>query len=80
MKQLSKRTQTRLIRFTFEKKFKDGLIKREIVMTGYHGLVIVILSILAIGTALILSGNFLKKSAPQRDELLSTGVIPIVTS
>ena len=49
--------EQRLIRITYQKPTKDGIAKREIVLTGYHGLVIITLAVLAISTILILSGT-----------------------
>lgn len=57
MKNINNSLQQKLIRFTYEKPVNGGIEKREFVLTGYHGMVLVILAVLAAGTLLIMTGT-----------------------
>ncbi len=56
MKRIGKNNEYRLIKITYEKPVNGGVEKREIILTGYHGLVLITMTILITGMVLVLSG------------------------
>lgn len=49
--------ERRLIRLTFEKPSNGGVEKREVVLTGYDGLVLITLAVLVVFVVLVLVGT-----------------------
>lgn len=49
--------QQRLIKISYQKPVNGGMEKREIILTGYDGLVLIILAVLATAGMLILLGT-----------------------
>lgn len=47
---------SRWVRISYEKQVKGDLIKREIILTGYHGMVLITLTLLVSSIILLLSG------------------------
>lgn len=54
---MSKDNQQRLIKISYQKPVNGGMEKREIILTGYDGLVLIILAVLATAGMLILLGT-----------------------
>lgn len=57
MKNINTSLQQKLIRITYEKPVNGGIEKREIILTGYHGIVLITLTLIVAVTVLFLTGT-----------------------
>lgn len=56
MEKTKQSSDHKLIRITYEKPVNGGIEKREIILTGYHGAVLILLAVLTSAMILLLSG------------------------